>query len=119
MIFTTLFVRVAPLVPVVEPSAILTVVLLCSRFTTDVTPPPPGVTYANGASGCNTTCGVNPVFKETEATTQGFTVDVELKQVWVVSLASKSTMNPMLVRVNGTAPRCVRGSAPTEYGVGG
>src|SRR5882724_11914914 len=106
-------VRLAPLGPVDESGRIWTLVPCCKRSTTDVEPnPPPGVTYARGTWGCMTTRGVGPVLMETGAITQGGVCPAK-KQVCVSELSRlgfTSTINPMLVLLYATTPKCVPGS---------
>src|SRR5271157_4289724 len=99
MILTMPLVRTAPLVPPDTAGAICAENPCCNRSTTAFDPCPPGVTYASGAPGSITTCGVAPVTMETGAITHGGFCEL-IKQV-CGSLLSRfgftSTMNPILV----------------------
>src|SRR5215472_9096425 len=102
--------------------AIATVVLFNKRLTTDVTPNPPGVTYAKGAPGCNTTSGVLPVFKDTDAIAHGgFCPDT--KQLGGVTPAGIGfgftyTTKPIVALLNATIAYFVDGTTTTEKGKG-
>src|SRR6201995_3442170 len=84
-------------------------------------PAPPGVTNAKCAPGSKAICGEVPVFRSTKDTGQ-YDVPSEGanpgKQMEGLCEGSRLTINPALVDANATSARCVKGSMPTEYGLG-
>src|SRR5271166_4065123 len=91
LMVTILFVRTAPF----GVAPMFTLVLVCVRFTTLVNPAPPGETYATGTCGCMATCGVAPVFMETEEIAQGGTVTVDPMKHFCVGSFGEGFMTGM------------------------